>query len=177
MQNIVFLSFNFCGEVWCCAAWRFPVTQHGSIWLSCPTIIINEQKQYYVDHLGWKIQYPSGLNTFSVKGTDGCGSSWLSVISVSSWSPALRTWMWCSAEGLGLSFCCLQCSVSCGTGIKERQIVCVDQNQTQIQDESCAHLIPPRTQKACRAGPCPAWRANQWTAVCDITCNHHHHYY
>uniref|UniRef100_A0A8C1TCX1 Peptidase M12B domain-containing protein n=1 Tax=Cyprinus carpio TaxID=7962 RepID=A0A8C1TCX1_CYPCA len=61
------------------------------------------------------------------------------------------------------------CSVSCGTGIKERQIVCVDQNQTQIQDESCAHLIPPRTQKACRAGPCPAWRANQWTA-CSVSC-------
>uniref|UniRef100_A0A8C1Q7D1 ADAM metallopeptidase with thrombospondin type 1 motif 20 n=1 Tax=Cyprinus carpio TaxID=7962 RepID=A0A8C1Q7D1_CYPCA len=60
------------------------------------------------------------------------------------------------------------CSVSCGTGIKERQIVCVDQNQTQIQDESCAHLIPPRTQKACRAGPCPAWRANQWTAVSSV---------
>ncbi|XP_058622757.1 A disintegrin and metalloproteinase with thrombospondin motifs 20 isoform X2 [Onychostoma macrolepis] len=61
------------------------------------------------------------------------------------------------------------CSVSCGKGIKERQIVCVDQNQTQIQEQSCAHLIPPRTQKACRAGPCPSWRANQWRA-CSASC-------
>uniref|UniRef100_A0A671MMB3 A disintegrin and metalloproteinase with thrombospondin motifs 20-like n=1 Tax=Sinocyclocheilus anshuiensis TaxID=1608454 RepID=A0A671MMB3_9TELE len=61
------------------------------------------------------------------------------------------------------------CSVSCGKGIKERQIVCVDQNQTQIQEHSCAHLIPPRTQKACRAGPCPSWRANRWRA-CSASC-------
>uniref|UniRef100_A0A671MNY0 A disintegrin and metalloproteinase with thrombospondin motifs 20-like n=1 Tax=Sinocyclocheilus anshuiensis TaxID=1608454 RepID=A0A671MNY0_9TELE len=62
-----------------------------------------------------------------------------------------------------------RCSVSCGKGIKERQIVCVDQNQTQIQEHSCAHLIPPRTQKACRAGPCPSWRANRWRA-CSASC-------
>ncbi|KTF83483.1 hypothetical protein cypCar_00046148, partial [Cyprinus carpio] len=61
------------------------------------------------------------------------------------------------------------CSVSCGKGVKERQIVCVDQNQTQIQEHSCAHLIPPRTQKACRAGPCPSWRANRWRE-CSQTC-------
>ncbi|XP_016105374.1 A disintegrin and metalloproteinase with thrombospondin motifs 20-like [Sinocyclocheilus grahami] len=61
------------------------------------------------------------------------------------------------------------CSVSCGKGIKERQIVCVDQNQTQIQEHSCAHLIPPRTQKACRAGPCPSWRASRWRA-CSASC-------
>ncbi|KAI2648669.1 A disintegrin and metalloproteinase with thrombospondin motifs 9 [Labeo rohita] len=64
---------------------------------------------------------------------------------------------------------CVQCSASCGKGIKERQIVCVDQNRTQIEDDGCAHLTPPRTQKVCRAGPCPAWRAHQWRAVCDIT--------
>uniref|UniRef100_A0A8C1ITK7 ADAM metallopeptidase with thrombospondin type 1 motif 20 n=2 Tax=Cyprinus carpio TaxID=7962 RepID=A0A8C1ITK7_CYPCA len=61
------------------------------------------------------------------------------------------------------------CSVSCGKGVKERQIVCVDQNQTQIQEHSCAHLIPPRTQKACRAGPCPSWRANRWRE-CSVSC-------
>ncbi|XP_067292715.1 A disintegrin and metalloproteinase with thrombospondin motifs 20-like [Pseudorasbora parva] len=61
------------------------------------------------------------------------------------------------------------CSVSCGKGLKERQIVCVDQNQTQIEDEACAHQTPPRTRKACRAGPCPSWRANQWRA-CSVSC-------
>ncbi|KAK7117951.1 hypothetical protein R3I94_023236 [Phoxinus phoxinus] len=61
------------------------------------------------------------------------------------------------------------CSVSCGKGMKERQIVCVDQNQTQMEDEACAHQNRPRTQKACRAGPCPGWRANQWRA-CSVSC-------
>ncbi|RXN17868.1 A disintegrin and metallo ase with thrombospondin motifs 20 [Labeo rohita] len=62
-----------------------------------------------------------------------------------------------------------ECSASCGKGIKERQIVCVDQNRTQIEDDGCAHLTPPRTQKVCRAGPCPAWRAHQWRA-CSVSC-------
>nr|XP_055048355.1 A disintegrin and metalloproteinase with thrombospondin motifs 20 [Misgurnus anguillicaudatus] len=61
------------------------------------------------------------------------------------------------------------CSVSCGKGFKERQIVCVDQNRTQIEDERCVHLDRPRTQKVCRAGPCPSWRTNQWTA-CSASC-------
>ncbi|XP_043084392.1 A disintegrin and metalloproteinase with thrombospondin motifs 20 [Puntigrus tetrazona] len=61
------------------------------------------------------------------------------------------------------------CSVSCGTGIKERQVVCVDHNQTRIQEQSCARLKAPRTQKSCRAGPCPSWRANQWRA-CSASC-------
>ncbi|XP_042608722.1 A disintegrin and metalloproteinase with thrombospondin motifs 20-like [Cyprinus carpio] len=80
-------------------------------------------------------------------------------------------WMTASGfpDGLLCLCLCLQCSVSCGKGVKERQIVCVDQNQTQIQEHSCAHLIPPRTQKACRAGPCPSWRANRWRE-CSVSC-------
>ncbi|XP_057185517.1 A disintegrin and metalloproteinase with thrombospondin motifs 20 isoform X2 [Triplophysa rosa] len=61
------------------------------------------------------------------------------------------------------------CSVSCGKGVKEREMMCVDQNQTQIDDESCVHLKRPRTQKTCRAGPCPTWTTSQWGA-CNVSC-------
>uniref|UniRef100_A0A3Q2FEI2 ADAM metallopeptidase with thrombospondin type 1 motif 20 n=1 Tax=Cyprinodon variegatus TaxID=28743 RepID=A0A3Q2FEI2_CYPVA len=61
------------------------------------------------------------------------------------------------------------CSVSCGRGTKQREIACVFQNQTQIEEAHCSHLPRPRTQKACRAGGCPAWKANRWRE-CSATC-------
>lgn len=60
----------------------------------------------------------------------------------------------------------LQCSVSCGRGTKQREIACVYQNQTKIDEDHCSHLPRPRTQKACRAQGCPSWKANRWREVC-----------
>lgn len=59
-----------------------------------------------------------------------------------------------------------QCSVSCGRGTKQREIACVYQNQTKIEEEHCSHLPRPQTQKACRARGCPSWKANRWREVC-----------
>ncbi|XP_046889139.1 A disintegrin and metalloproteinase with thrombospondin motifs 20 [Hypomesus transpacificus] len=61
------------------------------------------------------------------------------------------------------------CSVSCGQGTKQREIACLYQNQTQIEDEHCGDLLRPRTQKACRARRCPSWKANRWSE-CSVTC-------
>ncbi|XP_041966432.1 A disintegrin and metalloproteinase with thrombospondin motifs 20-like [Alosa sapidissima] len=61
------------------------------------------------------------------------------------------------------------CSVTCGRGTKQRDIVCVQQNLTQIEDEHCSHLSRPRSEKACRAGACPSWKANRWRE-CSVTC-------
>uniref|UniRef100_A0A8C8IUJ3 ADAM metallopeptidase with thrombospondin type 1 motif 20 n=1 Tax=Oncorhynchus tshawytscha TaxID=74940 RepID=A0A8C8IUJ3_ONCTS len=61
------------------------------------------------------------------------------------------------------------CSVSCGRGTKQREITCVYQNQTQIEEEHCSHLSRPRAQKACRAQGCPSWKANRWRK-CSATC-------
>uniref|UniRef100_UPI0037E8F759 A disintegrin and metalloproteinase with thrombospondin motifs 20 n=1 Tax=Semicossyphus pulcher TaxID=241346 RepID=UPI0037E8F759 len=61
------------------------------------------------------------------------------------------------------------CSVSCGRGTKQREINCVYQNQTKIEDEHCSHLPRPRTQKACRARGCPSWKANKWSE-CSVSC-------
>ncbi|XP_073798559.1 A disintegrin and metalloproteinase with thrombospondin motifs 20 isoform X1 [Danio rerio] len=61
------------------------------------------------------------------------------------------------------------CSVSCGTGQKLRQVVCVDQNHTQIDERRCSHLSKPSTHKICRAGACARWRATRWTQ-CSSSC-------
>ncbi|KAL4005532.1 hypothetical protein ACER0C_005245 [Sarotherodon galilaeus] len=61
------------------------------------------------------------------------------------------------------------CSVSCGRGTKQRDVVCVYQNQTKIEEKHCSHLPRPRTQKACRARGCPSWKANRWRE-CSVTC-------
>uniref|UniRef100_H2LDH7 ADAM metallopeptidase with thrombospondin type 1 motif 20 n=3 Tax=Oryzias latipes TaxID=8090 RepID=H2LDH7_ORYLA len=61
------------------------------------------------------------------------------------------------------------CSVSCGRGIKQREIACVYQNQTKLEEAHCSHLQRPRTQKACRARICPTWKTSRWRE-CSVTC-------
>uniref|UniRef100_A0A8C6WWM1 ADAM metallopeptidase with thrombospondin type 1 motif 20 n=1 Tax=Neogobius melanostomus TaxID=47308 RepID=A0A8C6WWM1_9GOBI len=57
------------------------------------------------------------------------------------------------------------CSVSCGRGIKQRDVICVYQNQTKMEDDHCMHLSRPRTQRPCQARRCPVWKANKWREV------------
>lgn len=59
----------------------------------------------------------------------------------------------------------LQCSVTCGKGSIQRDVVCVYHNQTVTKEEHCAHLPQPKTRKLCRAGPCPSWKTNKWQSV------------
>uniref|UniRef100_A0A3B3QM05 ADAM metallopeptidase with thrombospondin type 1 motif 20 n=1 Tax=Paramormyrops kingsleyae TaxID=1676925 RepID=A0A3B3QM05_9TELE len=61
------------------------------------------------------------------------------------------------------------CSASCGRGTKQRDVACLDERQTEVPAERCAHQPRPRTQKACRAQRCPSWKANRW-AVCSVSC-------
>ncbi|XP_029009602.1 A disintegrin and metalloproteinase with thrombospondin motifs 20 isoform X2 [Betta splendens] len=62
------------------------------------------------------------------------------------------------------------CSVTCGRGTKQREVACVYQNLTRATEELCGHEPRPRTQKACRARGCPAWKANRWSE-CSVTCD------
>ncbi|XP_053497011.1 A disintegrin and metalloproteinase with thrombospondin motifs 20 [Ictalurus furcatus] len=61
------------------------------------------------------------------------------------------------------------CSVTCGKGTIQRELVCVHHNQTETEEEHCAHLPRPKASKLCRAGPCPSWKTNKWQA-CTVTC-------
>ncbi|XP_029473156.1 A disintegrin and metalloproteinase with thrombospondin motifs 20 [Rhinatrema bivittatum] len=61
------------------------------------------------------------------------------------------------------------CSVTCGKGVKYRDVYCVNKVQDQLEEEKCRHLPKPRTQKICRADRCPSWKANKWME-CSVTC-------
>ncbi|XP_034625701.1 A disintegrin and metalloproteinase with thrombospondin motifs 20 isoform X4 [Trachemys scripta elegans] len=61
------------------------------------------------------------------------------------------------------------CSVSCGKGIKYRDVHCVNSIQIKLEEENCRHLKKPRIHKVCRAVRCPAWKANRWKD-CSVTC-------
>ncbi|XP_077790786.1 A disintegrin and metalloproteinase with thrombospondin motifs 20 isoform X1 [Podarcis muralis] len=61
------------------------------------------------------------------------------------------------------------CSVSCGKGVKDRDIYCVNNFQIKLGDNMCQHLKKPRTHKVCRAARCPGWKANKWNE-CSVTC-------
>uniref|UniRef100_G1NB35 ADAM metallopeptidase with thrombospondin type 1 motif 20 n=1 Tax=Meleagris gallopavo TaxID=9103 RepID=G1NB35_MELGA len=61
------------------------------------------------------------------------------------------------------------CSVSCGKGLKHRDVHCFNSFQAKIEDGNCRHLKKPRTYKICRAGRCPAWKASGWKE-CSVSC-------
>uniref|UniRef100_A0A663MXA9 ADAM metallopeptidase with thrombospondin type 1 motif 20 n=1 Tax=Athene cunicularia TaxID=194338 RepID=A0A663MXA9_ATHCN len=61
------------------------------------------------------------------------------------------------------------CSVSCGKGLKFRDVHCFNSFQAKIEEGNCRHLKKPRTYKICRAGRCPAWKASRWKE-CSGSC-------
>uniref|UniRef100_A0A803TLW5 ADAM metallopeptidase with thrombospondin type 1 motif 20 n=1 Tax=Anolis carolinensis TaxID=28377 RepID=A0A803TLW5_ANOCA len=61
------------------------------------------------------------------------------------------------------------CSVSCGKGLKNREVYCIDNFQTKLGEDECKHLKKPRTHKECRSARCPQWKANKWNE-CSVTC-------
>ncbi|KAM4676040.1 A disintegrin and metalloproteinase with thrombospondin motifs 20 [Discoglossus pictus] len=71
------------------------------------------------------------------------------------------------------------CSVTCGKGLKDRDVHCVTQEQQKVDEKNCEHLRKPRVQKVCRAGRCPTWKFGKWTE-CSVTCGvgiHHREVY
>ena len=72
---------------------------------------------------------------------------------------ALSLLLW----GIGRSFhfylFCLQCSVTCDSGIKVRSVECSD------KDFSCDARNKPQTTTQCNLKPCPRWKTSPWGEV------------
>ncbi|KAI8504245.1 A disintegrin and metalloproteinase with thrombospondin motifs 9 [Branchiostoma belcheri] len=58
----------------------------------------------------------------------------------------------------------LQCSVTCGRGLKTREVVCKDSAGVTLPHHHCPKK-QPRRQRKCRAGRCPKWRPDPWSTV------------
>ncbi|XP_065833921.1 A disintegrin and metalloproteinase with thrombospondin motifs 15-like [Oscarella lobularis] len=66
-----------------------------------------------------------------------------------------------------------QCSKSCGSGVQNRAVKCLDDDTRQLlSDDSCAKLNKPETVRQCLIRECAAWEVGNWTqcsSVCDGT--------
>ncbi|XP_039614103.1 ADAMTS-like protein 1 isoform X4 [Polypterus senegalus] len=65
-----------------------------------------------------------------------------------------------------------ECSESCGGGLQEAVVVCLNQQTRQIVEEGLctSHRRPPSLLKTCHPEPCPPrWEAGKWSS-CSATC-------
>jgi len=64
------------------------------------------------------------------------------------------------------------CSMTCGGGIKERRVLCIQgYNDTKVDDVICTTLIgpKPRPEEPCNTHDCPRWFEGNWSE-CPVTC-------
>lgn len=59
------------------------------------------------------------------------------------------------------------CSKVCGGGIRERLVVCAEENngaRHRVPDEACGSNRP-KIQEPCNTHECPKWQVNDWSGV------------
>jgi len=63
------------------------------------------------------------------------------------------------------------CSVTCGAGVKERRVHCVDKRGGLLPDSRCEHLSRPVSEEFCSLGPCVnnKWLLSDWDS-CSAHC-------
>lgn len=64
-----------------------------------------------------------------------------------------------SAACLGFRLYFLQCSVTCGDGLKSRTVQCSNTSSR------CDPKTMPTTMESCNTGPCPQWNVGSWSQV------------
>ncbi|XP_048225021.1 thrombospondin type-1 domain-containing protein 4 [Perognathus longimembris pacificus] len=66
-----------------------------------------------------------------------------------------------------------QCSVECGSGVQQREVICVRKDEAAfavLDPHACSSLERPPRQQPCRRQPCgAAWFSTEWS-VCSKTC-------
>ncbi|MEQ2276858.1 hypothetical protein XENORESO_012664 [Xenotaenia resolanae] len=59
------------------------------------------------------------------------------------------------------------CSQSCGGGVQQREVVCLDPQGHTSRD--CPEELRPLVSRSCASQPCPTWLPGQWSE-CSKTC-------
>ncbi|ESN96178.1 hypothetical protein HELRODRAFT_163212 [Helobdella robusta] len=62
-----------------------------------------------------------------------------------------------------------QCSLTCGSGIQQRHVFCVDPLNQSYDDEYCSSSPKPLDIQSCNEIPCPQWVYGDW-GPCEATC-------
>jgi hypothetical protein len=66
-------------------------------------------------------------------------------------------------------FLYFQCSVTCGTGSSQRDVICVSEAGTNQPSAECDEP-KPRNTKRCTLHACPSWAHTKWSKVCSKNC-------
>lgn len=65
---------------------------------------------------------------------------------------------------------CCQCSVTCGTGRRQRAITCMDTSLgVPVSKEYCTKAVYVATEEFCTRPACASWRVGDWRP-CSVTC-------
>lgn len=59
------------------------------------------------------------------------------------------------------------CSQSCGEGMQQREVVCLDPQGRSSRD--CPEELRPLVSRSCDSQPCPSWLLGEWSE-CSKTC-------
>ncbi|XP_072488956.1 A disintegrin and metalloproteinase with thrombospondin motifs 13 isoform X2 [Notamacropus eugenii] len=102
--------------------------------------------------LGWNT-HESG--SFLEEAMDQLGSFWKENLTVHVWSPLVG-----------------ECSVSCGTGLRELRYVCLDfASRKEVEKDKCNPVSQPENQMmVCHAASCPPRWEIKVLAPCPVTC-------
>ena len=59
---------------------------------------------------------------------------------------------------------CLQCSATCGNGVRVREVSCKRGDNT-VHKRQCLRQGQPKKKARCNLGPCPVWYTRSWSQV------------
>ncbi|XP_071488649.1 uncharacterized protein [Diadema antillarum] len=63
------------------------------------------------------------------------------------------------------------CSSECGEGERQREVTCVDETRSELEESECSHMPKPDDTQDCDAGPCrAAWFTDRWSEECSAEC-------
>lgn len=65
---------------------------------------------------------------------------------------------------------CCQCSVTCGTGRRQRSITCMDASLgIPVSKDYCTKAVYVATEEFCTRPACASWRVGDWRP-CSVSC-------
>uniref|UniRef100_A0A915DWN5 Peptidase M12B domain-containing protein n=1 Tax=Ditylenchus dipsaci TaxID=166011 RepID=A0A915DWN5_9BILA len=61
------------------------------------------------------------------------------------------------------------CSQTCGRGVRQRSVKCVDLSNQEVSESKCNASQRPVQEHKCRQANCPRWHKSKWSS-CSTTC-------
>ncbi|XP_071793929.1 thrombospondin type-1 domain-containing protein 4-like isoform X1 [Asterias amurensis] len=68
-----------------------------------------------------------------------------------------------------------ECDAPCNEGRRHRDVTCINDEQTELEESECAGKTKPANQEICDMGPCISnWFVSEWNDLCSSECGGGH---